>query len=414
MSEHQAEDRKQTSAGSASSTSSISLTRRHNRSTRTFIVHTLVRPFRYFILKPGKPWPADSPQLTPHKSCSKTCQVNERLVASIYIYDIEPRKSKTTTSKRSTNAAAAHTSVTKEIAHEGAQADTLQKNEESGIKRRIYYIAGGSWKKPPSIEHWQLAAKVASAVPHTAVSVISVPLAPRETAPTAFPKLLAMYEQVMIESKERGEYVIWAGDSSGANIVLGLIGEALRVGRPGPNGTVRTTEKVSSPTRQAEYIEEEKQPINDREGPRPLLAPSALFLICPSVDANRDNPDIAKLERLDPVLKADDSKKFAVAWSGDWSVNDERISPALEGRPGDHVVQLLHERGVKVHGVTAGYDILSPDGIKLRDRLEKEGVQGKWLHWDKQMHCFPLAWIYGLPESKKGLYWILDVLSEEE
>ncbi|KAK8173293.1 alpha/beta hydrolase fold-domain-containing protein [Phyllosticta citrichinensis] len=366
MSEHQAEDRKQTSAGSASSTSSISLTRRHNRSTRTFIVHTLVRPFRYFILKPGKPWPADSPQLTPHKSCSKTCQVNERLVASIYIYDIEPRKSRTTTSKRSTNAAAAHTS--------------------SGIKRRIYYIAGGSWKKPPSIEHWQLAAKVASAVPHTAVSVISVPLAPRETAPTAFPKLLAMYEQVMIESKERGEYVIWAGDSSGANIVLGLIGEALRVGRPGPNGT----------------------------GPRPLLAPSALFLICPSVDANRDNPDIAKLERLDPVLKADDSKKFAVAWSGDWSVNDERISPALEGRPGDHVVQLLHERGVKVHGVTAGYDILSPDGIKLRDRLEKEGVQGKWLHWDKQMHCFPLAWIYGLPESKKGLYWILDVLSEEE
>ncbi|KAK7555258.1 alpha/beta hydrolase fold-domain-containing protein [Phyllosticta citricarpa] len=360
------------SAGSASSTSTISLTQRHNRSLRTFVVHTLVRPFRYFILKPGKPWPAGSPQLTPHKSCLKTCSVNERLVANIYIYDVEPRKSRTTTSKRSTNAAAAHTS--------------------SGIKRRIYYIAGGSWKQPPSIEHWQIVAKMASAVPHTAVSVISVPLAPNETAPTAFPKLLAMYEQVMIESKERGEYVIWAGDSSGANIVLGLIGEALRVGRPGPNGT----------------------PLDDRDGPRPLLSPQALLLICPSVDAKRENPDIAKIQRQDPVLKAAESKKFAVSWSGEWSINDERISPAQEGRPGDHVVQLLRERGVKVHGVTAGYDILSPDGIKLRERLEKEGVQGKWLHWDKQMHCFPLAWIYGLPESRKGLFWILDVLSEEE
>ncbi|KAK8187081.1 alpha/beta hydrolase fold-domain-containing protein [Phyllosticta capitalensis] len=366
------EDREQpTSASSASSTGSISLTHRHERSLRTHFVHSIIRPFRYFILKPGDPWPAGSPKLTPYKSASKTCSINERQVASIYVYDLEPRKSRTTTSKATTNAAAAHTS--------------------SGIKRRIYYIAGGSWKKPPSIEHWQIAAKMASAVPNTAVSVISVPLAPKETAPTAFPKLLAMYEVVMNESRERGERVIWAGDSSGANIVLGLVGEALRVGRPGPNNTMR--EKLT----------------------RPLPAPDALFLICPSVDAKRENPDIAKIQKLDPVLKADVSKKFAIAWSGEWSVDDERISPALDGREdiADHVVQLIKERGVVVHGVTAGYDILSPDGIKLRERLEKEGVPGKWLHWDKQMHCFPLAWIYGLPESKEGLFWILDVLGEE-
>lgn len=376
-------------------------------------MHSIIRPFRYFILKPGDPWPAGSPKLTPYKSASKTCSINERQVASIYVYDLEPRKSRTTTSKATTNAAAAHTSVTKEIAHEGAQAETLKKNEESGIKRRIYYIAGGSWKKPPSIEHWQIAAKMASAVPNTAVSVISVPLAPKETAPTAFPKLLAMYEVVMNESRERGERVIWAGDSSGANIVLGLVGEALRVGRPGPNNTMR--EKVNSPDRQAEYVEEEKRPVQNRELTRPLPAPDALFLICPSVDAKRENPDIAKIQKLDPVLKADVSKKFAIAWSGEWSVDDERISPALDGREdiADHVVQLIKERGVVVHGVTAGYDILSPDGIKLRERLEKEGVPGKWLHWDKQMHCFPLAWIYGLPESKEGLFWILDVLGEE-
>ena len=56
------------------------------------------------------------------------------------------------------------------------------------------------------------------------------------------------------------------------------------------------------------------------------------------------------------------------------------------------------------------YDILHPDVKSMKARLEEAAVRGEWLIWDKQMHCFPLAWTYGLPEAKEGKNWILDLL----
>lgn len=70
----------------------------------------------------------------------------------------------------------------------------------------------------------------------------------------------------------------------------------------------------------------------------------------------------------------------------------------------------LAARGVQLHGVTGGFDILTPDGLLLRGRLEEAGVRGKWLHWEKQMHVFPLAFRWGLKESREGKNWVLDVL----
>ncbi|KAH7042662.1 alpha/beta hydrolase fold-domain-containing protein [Macrophomina phaseolina] len=354
---------------------------RRNRTARTTLLHQFLRPFRSQLVKPSEPFPPGSPRLTPHPSCAKICGVHERQVAGIWLYDLEPKTSHKTTSKATTSAAASHLSTAGEIAHEAAEEDTLRKNRENaeGIVRRIYYIAGGSWREPPSHQHWKFMAKLAAATPGTAVSVVSVPLAPNETAQTVFPRLLTLYERVMEESTEKGERALWAGDSSGGNIVLGLVGEALRA----------------------------------REGVKPLPAPSALLIICPSVDARRENEKIEAIQDKDPILIATESKQQAADWAGDWSLDDERISPAVNYTGKDNLIELLSEKGVKVHGITAGYDILSPDAIILRERLEKGGVYGKWLHWDKQMHCFPLAWFYGLPESKEGLHWIIRVLQEE-
>ena len=60
--------------------------------------------------------------------------------------------------------------------------------------------------------------------------------------------------------------------------------------------------------------------------------------------------------------------------------------------------------------MTGGYDILTPDGLLFRDRLVEAGVGGSWLHWEKQMHVFPLAWRYGLRESREAKDWCVDVL----
>ncbi|KAL0567452.1 hypothetical protein V5O48_014539 [Marasmius crinis-equi] len=368
----------------ANSSSSIILTQHSERSWRSTLLQSVLRPIKHHVFKPGKPHDGDSLQLKPHKSCEKTCIVTERQVDGIFVYDIVSR----------------------------------QPNEKAGVseengegRRRIYYVAGGSWKDPPSPDHWKFVAKLASAVPNTLVSLISVPLAPRETAPTVYPRLLSFYEKVMAESKERDERVVWAGDSSGGNIVLGLVVEALRLSRnfrttlEDPNDLGQASEKAE----ESDFVVIEGKPVAEREGAKALPAPSCLILICPSVDATRENPAIAQVEPYDPILIAPDSQKLAADWAGQWALGDERVSPVLD----ENLPQLLRERGVRVHGVTAGYDILAPDAVKLRDKLGEAGVEGKWLHWEKQVHCFPLAWAYGFPESRQALQWLSDVLSEE-
>lgn len=186
----------------------------------------------------------------------------------------------------------------------------------------------------------------------------------------------------MADAKEAGESVILAGDSSGGNVVLCLVLEALR------------EDAESAESRQ---IDQEQTPLH----------PGAIMSVCPSVDLTRKNPDIEKLREYDPLLTPEWIKQSARTWHADWDAMDARVSPINAN------VSLLAKRGIKVHGITAGYDLLCPDGILFRDRCAKEGVKGEWLHWEGQMHCFILFSAYGLREGRQGLEWMIDVLKKE-
>lgn len=88
--------------------------------------------------------------------------------------------------------------------------------------------------------------------------------------------------------------------------------------------------------------------------------------------------------------------------------DDPRVSPVLAD------VAVLKARGVKVHGVVGGYDVLTPDALVFKGKLEREGLEGRWLVWEKMMHCFPLAGAgYGLPEGKEAVQWVEGVLFGE-
>lgn len=394
-------------------------------------------------------YPPGSPRLSPKAAWTEGCRITERQIEGIYVYDLVREDSVREEEEEGEHEIGDDEVELDEGGEDGdiAQEEDLTHEEDSAYEensaregsarpytppisqphttspsttRRIYFIAGGSWRQPPTKEHWRFMSKLALELPHTTVSVISVPLAPRETAPTVYPRLLALYERAMADAQANGERVIWAGDSSGGNIVLGLIGEVLRVGRKSETTTTPVRARSGAEAEKAatdsaaEWQGEEQEPKSEREcDHKPLPAPSALLLICPSVDAKRENPRISSIEHVDPVLDAEESQQQAMDWAGEWGLDDERVSPALNRKKRDHVVRLLKERGVRVHGVTAGHDILSPDGMVLRQLLAEEGVEGKWLEWEKMMHCFSLAWFYGLPESKEALRWILDVLRDE-
>lgn len=195
--------------------------------------------------------------------------------------------------------------------------------------------------------------------------------------------MVEVLKTLLEQSAREGESVVLLGDSSGGNMVVGLAVELLR-----QRGQVLGEESQSPPTR----------------------ALKALMLICPSADLRHESAEEAQLERrkFDPILLISEEKRTSVQWAGNWGVGDPRVSPLLLE---DELLGLFRENGVEVNGVTAGHDILSPDAVKLRNRFNKLGIKGQWLHWERQMHGFPLAARYGLKESKEGVEWIVGVLN---
>lgn len=233
--------------------------------------------------------------------------------------------------------------------------------------KHLYYFAGGSWREPPSKHHWSFCAELAVQLPDVRISLISVPLAPNSPAPEAFPQLLKLYRSVLEEAAGKNEQVILAGDSSGGEQILCLTGNAV---------------------------------MEDPDAP----APVALVALCPSVDLRQSNLEQLDIEPHDPILRIVSSRDHADNWRGSWTAVDERVNPLyINWDP-------VGRKGVKIHGVVAGNDILRPDAIKLRDKLQEAGVKGEWLDWDHQMHGFPLTASYGLKEGKEAKDWIAAVV----
>lgn len=323
--------------------SSIQVSLRHDRTLLMFVVQSLVRLMRSQLGNRTPKHEDGSIRLNPSKSKLSGCTLRERTVCDMYIYDMIPPN-----------------------------------KPEKPSKKRIYYFAGGSWQEPPSPQHYKLCAKMAKEMTDTSISIVSTPLAPNNPAPSSFPMCLKTYRALMAEAEKAGERVILAGDSSGANIALCLVLEALRE-------------------------DSEQQQINTKQLPHP----TAIMTVCASIDLTRKNPDIDKIAPNDPLLTPQIIRETAKAWRGDWDAADRRISPINAD------ISLLAKRNIKVHGITAGYDVLSPDGIILREKCAQAGVGGEWVHWEKQMHCFVLTMPYGLKEAKDAVQWIIDVLSRD-
>ncbi|USP73076.1 esterase lipase [Curvularia clavata] len=323
--------------------SSIRLTHRHERSFLMTIVQSLVRLMPSNNGNTKVEHEDGSLRLNPSKSKLSGCTLRERTVCDIYIYDMLPPNL-----------------------------------SEKNSKKRIYYFAGGSWQEPPSPQHYKLVAKLAKEMPETTISIISTPLAPNNPAPSSFPMCMKTYRALMAEAGKAGERVIFAGDSSGANIALSLVLEAVR-----EDGEQKSTETTRS------------------------SHPVAIMAVCASTDLTRNNPDIEKIAPKDPLLTPQMIKNTAKAWQGDWDPADRRISPINAD------VTLLAKNNIKVHGITAGCDVLSPDGIIFREKCAQADVKGEWVHWEKQMHCFVLTVPYGLAEAKNAVEWMIDVLKKE-
>jgi acetyl esterase/lipase len=187
--------------GSEVTNTSIKVFKRTERTWQTWLLHALLRPFRNHVGRPGKQWPEGSPRCKIPSSSKRTCNIVERRVEDVWLYDMTLKDAPTKIPEKSTG------------------------------KRphRMYFWAGGGWQSPPGTSHWKFLAALLQELPHATVTIISYPLAPVSPAPVAFPHLLRLYDTLLKESASKGEVVTLVGDSSGGEIVLCLPLEALRL-----------------------------------------------------------------------------------------------------------------------------------------------------------------------------------------
>ncbi|KAG4417749.1 hypothetical protein IFR04_009118 [Cadophora malorum] len=170
--------------------SSIRVDRREGRSIANAAAQKIINPFSSLILKPGKPQPRGSPQLTPPSKTQGDCSIEESQIANTWLYTFK----------------------------------TLSKSGRAEARHRIYYFAGGGFRDLPEKEHWKLCSDLSSMLPDYEISLVSYPLVPNSPASTALPHLERLCDALVEQAKSEGFRVTFFGDSSGGNIaiVLGL------------------------------------------------------------------------------------------------------------------------------------------------------------------------------------------------
>ncbi|KAG0649345.1 Hormone-sensitive lipase [Hyphodiscus hymeniophilus] len=239
-------------------------------------------------------------------------------------------------------------------------------------RHKLFYFAGGGFRGRPTKEHWLLCAEFCSNMPQYEVNLVSYPLAPNSPAHVSITHIQRLYHIFEKEGKAQGSRITLAGDSAGGNIalLLGIFGASKHIQDSGDGECV---------------IE-------------------SIMAICPAVDHRNENPHIDTIDPLDPILSRKVIEEVSEGWKGEWLLSDPRLSPILAD------LSCFKQAGVKVDGVIALHDVLSPDAVEFVNRLSESEVEGEWLQWEKQMHCFPLMFSHGIHEAVAGKDWIVNVL----
>ncbi|KAI4838614.1 alpha/beta-hydrolase, partial [Aureobasidium sp. EXF-8845] len=285
----------------------MEISTRSDKSTPIALLQTIIKPFRPHLVKPKKEFPAGSPYLDVHKSAKKRCDVTERQVEGIWLFEMQPKT------------------------------PSLTKGESVGEKRNIIYFAGGGWQMPPSPEHWKLCAELCHRVPNTVVTIVSYPLAPNSPAKESMPMLERLYPHLfpVIEAEKATTEIIFAGDSAGGNVALGLV--------------IKVLSSVPS---------------------------APLLVVSPAVDLRKQpvasspfEKDLKATDKTDALLGIPFTNGTAENWSRGADPEAPWISPVLAD------VAVFRERGVAIYGITAGADVLAPPAKHFAELCKEQGVK---------------------------------------
>ena len=210
--------------------------------------------------------------------------------------------------------------------------------------RTVMYLHGGGFIGDIDPFHWRYAARLARAA-STRVVLPAYPLTPTHTWRDSHPALLALFEQLAVETPHG---VSLMGDSAGGGLVVAL---AQRIARsPGPQ-------------------------------------PTRMVLVAPWVDLAGETPGTEEARAQDPWLRLTKLRLYGSWWAGDDDVRRPEVSPLQ----GDFT-------GLPPSLVLCGTrDLLLPQVRETVRRAREAGVAVAYREEPGLLHVYP---VLPVPEAR--------------
>lgn len=223
------------------------------------------------------------------------------------------------------------------------------KPQTDSVQDIVLYIHGGAWFKDPLQGHFDFVDQLATELSATVIMPIyqKVPHADyRET----FNMLSEIYDWI-VSSYRMNSKIILMGDSAGGQIALAFA-QLLK-----SNG---------------------------------ISQPDEIVLISPVLDATLNNPEVAKYEKVDPLLGVQGLTYFLKQWAGDLSLEHNILSPINGDLTGvGHITVII---GTK--------ELLYPDALRLSTKLNHYNIAHEFIVGYNQFHIYP---IFNIPERRQTI-----------
>lgn len=212
-------------------------------------------------------------------------------------------------------------------------------------KHHVFYLHGGAYVFEIIPPHWTFVADFAEQT-GAAIMVPIYPLAPEYDAERALGHADAAYRVFQEYAGEKPIHMM--GDSAGGGMATALAQCYVAEGH---------------------------------------ALPESLILVSPWFDVSLDNPEIDRINDVDPWLAPGGLKEAGRLYANGLSLDDPRVSPLYgnaEGLPPTHI--FIGTR-----------DILLPDCKRFADKLTLAGTRMSYTQSEGMFHCWPLL------RTKEGL-----------
>lgn len=232
----------------------------------------------------------------------------------------------------------------------------------AGSPLHIIYTHGGTYINELVRPHWWIIAELIRRTGAT-VTVPYYRLAPEHTFGETYAFLASVYRRVLATTEASD--VVLAGDSAGGGLA---VGQALHFAAEG------------------------------------LPAPGRLILFSPWLDITGTNPELARYDRVDPMLSVPGAVEAGSWWAGGEDPRNPLLSPvfapaaALAALPPVHIHQ-------------GDRDVCMADALAFRHRMADAGGQLTLSEYPGAFHVF--AGLPLLPESRDAYRDIAHVLQRE-